>query len=1148
MTVVAQRRSVSSNLRNKKLSTATVRVKIDTNSIVPGTFVLFGLPDSLYQIDYSDAILKWKQKPATDSVEISYRVFPFKFNSVVKRFNLDSVVKFAYTPAIFTNPYLNQNTKAFDFGNINYNGSFGRGISFGNSQDPVLNSSLNLQINGLIGDSMELAAAITDNNIPIQPDGNTQQLNEFDKVLIQLKKKNWQLNLGDIDIRQNNSYFLNFYKRLQGISYENEVPVFKKGSNKSLVSGAIAKGKFTRNIFQGLEGNQGPYRLQGANGEQFFIVLPGTEKVFIDGELLQRGEDQDYVINYNTAEITFTPKRMINKDRRIQVEFEYADRNFLNAQIIIGDELKVNDKLKFRVNAFSNADSKNTSINQSLNQDQKFFLSQIGDSLQKALYPNITKDTVFDKNKILYRLVDSTVNSVLYDSVFIYSVDPAAAQYSLAFADVGQGSGDYIQDINGANGRVYKWVAPVNGLKQGRYLPVTRLVTPKKQQLLSVGMDYVIGKKTSVTTEVAVSNYDVNTFSRLNKSDNTGFAGRVVIQNEQRLYSSAKKNLDLITSAGYEYVQKQYRPLERLRSVEFTRDWSLPFFIQPDEEKIVVASAQLRQSDSHYFSIEYNNYQRGNIFKGNRQVLKHHFDKKGWEWNATFSISSFDSGISKGNFIRPRVDLKKRFDKLGKIESGINYSVEHNPIKYKIPDTLSLNSFSFDIIQWYLRSNTHANKWGITYFTRRDKLPVGKNLNSANRSQNINLFVELMKSEKHQLRVNTTIRQLNILDSAISRQKADKSILGRVEYIINEWNGLLSGNLLYELGAGQEQKREFSFFEVPAGQGQYTWRDYNNDGIPQLNEFELAIYQDQAKYIRIFTPTNEYVKAAYTQLNYSLILAPRAVIDVTKAKGLKKFVSKLSAQSSMQIGKKEIADKNYVFNPFSQTKDAALISLTSIYTNTIFFNRLSSWWGIDFTHLMNKGKSLLTYGLESRNFRDLSTRFRLNLSRNFTTELTGKSIKNQLANPNPKFGNRNYLISGESLEPKLSYIRGTSFRFSVSYKYDVRNNKQGDQEKSINSALIAESKYNVLSSTSISAKLQYNQINYSSKLVASPNSNSTVGYIMLDGLLPGKNFLWTADLTKRLSNNIELNFQYEGRKAGTANTVHIGRATLRALF
>jgi hypothetical protein len=82
----------------------------------------------------------------------------------------------------------------------------------------------------------------------------------------------------------------------------------------------------------------------------------------------------------------------------------------------------------------------------------------------------------------------------------------------------------------------------------------------------------------------------------------------------------------------------------------------------------------------------------------------------------------------------------------------------------------------------------------------------------------------------------------------------------------------------------------------------------------------------------------------------------------------------------------------------------------------------------------------------------------------------------------------------------------------------------------------------VLQNSSLIGRFTYNYIEY-----AYP-TNTTVSYIMLDGLLPGRNYLWSLDFTKRLLNNVELNFQYEGRKPGEARIVHIGRASVRALF
>ncbi|MBL7709492.1 MAG: hypothetical protein JNJ86_10495 [Chitinophagaceae bacterium] len=1125
-----------SNLRQKTFPIKADSLKIDSLSTIPNTIEIKDIPAADYRFDFINSMLYWIKKPVRETITITYRVFPYKLNPVAQRMNYDSVMNNFYVkPYEFNDGYNEQQRGMFNFGSIKAEGSFGRQIGFGNSQDAVLNSTLNLQLSGMLGDSIEIQAAITDNNIPIQPDGNTQQLNEFDQVFLQFKKKNWQLNLGDLELRQNQSYFLNFYKRLQGISFQTNNRVAKNITSNTLVSGSIAKGKFTRNVFQGLEGNQGPYRLTGANNEFFFIILANTERVFLDGVLLQRGEDQDYVINYNTAELTFTPKRMITKDSRIQVEFEYAERSYLNANLYLAQEFEFNKRLKLRVGAFNNGDARNSQINQLLDDPQKQFLSNIGDSIQKAFYSSAVLDT-FAAGKVLYEKI-----YVGLDSFYQYSTNPALAKYSLSFIDVGDGKGNYITDFNGANGKVYKYVPPVGTIRQGKYEPIIILVTPKKQQLVNMGVDYIVNKNTLLKAEVATSSYDVNTFSKNDDGDDRGFAAKFQLTNSKQV--SVKNKLQLNTALDYEFVQNKFKPLERLRTVEFSRDWGLPLVPSLATENIIRATAGLRDNKDHSLSYQFVNYHRSDNYNGFQNSVKHGARWKGWQFNNEFVATSFNSANDKGLFLRPVIDMSKEMKQLNNWKLGFRYALEQNTARYKTTDTLTPLAFSFDSYSVYLKSNEQKkNKYGITFFTRSDKYQVSKDFVRGDRSLNLNLQTELLANPKRQLYLNTTFRKLKVYNATVSKQQEDETILGRAEYNMTEWKGFITGNMLYEVGAGQEQRRDFAYLEVPAGTGQYAWIDYNNDGVQQLNEFELAAFADQAKFIRIFTPTNEFIKANYITFNYRFDISPRVLLNKPGLKGIKKFVSKLNLLTSLQINKKSLSKGNFEFNPFKYAvDDTALITLNTAILNTLSFNRFSSKWGVDFTNRRDNSKSLLTYGYESRKLNDWLVKFRWNISRALSLTVNGKKGLNALYTP--QFNNRNYQLDIYNAEPNLTYIRGTSFRVLTGYKFETKTNLPlYGGEKSTSHSLNLESKYNILQSSSVTGKFTFNNINYKSP------ANTTVSYIMLDGLLPGKNYLWSLSFTKRLLNNLELTMQYDGRKPGTSRTVHIGRASITALF
>jgi len=1136
-----------SNLKRQKIATNALFYKFDSVTIIPNSFYIKNISPDYYNLDELNCTIHWKNSiQAYDSVELFYRVLPLSLTSKLFHLNYDDYKNnfLAQKTIVFKQNQSNQNF--IDFGEVKAYGVLGRSISFGNNQDAVVNSNLNLQLSGLLGDSILLSAIISDNNFPIQADGSTKNLNEFDKIFIQAKKNNWQTIFGDNYLRVDNYNYLHFNKKNQGVTYQNKIKLSDRVSDSFFISASVAKGKFSTNTLIPLEGNQGPYKLRGNNNEFYLTVLSGSERVYIDGDLLQRGYDLDYVIDYNMAEISFTSKRLINKDQRIRIEFEYTDRNYINSDVFINNTLQIGSKSTFSVGFYSNADAKNSVIDQSLTNAQKVFLKGIGDSIQNAYTPNSYKDS-FATGKILYQKIDTVYNSNMHDSVFVFAKSNTSNLFNVSFTYVGVGKGNYRLLSNANNGKVFEWVQPsLHQQKQGEWEPVSFITTPKLQQIITFSSKTITGKNSKLSTELAVSRYDKNLFSNKDKNDDNGFTGKINYQNNSSPIKINKKSYHLETNVSFEAVNKNFKPIERIRNVEFLRDWNILNISQPVNEDISNLSFLLNGEKGGSLKYNFTNYNRSDGYHATKNDIQQNNSNKNFKISSQLNLLQYTSIPTAGYFFRPQVDINKQINKLNKIRIGASYKGEYNHIKDAKIDTLTYQSFTFDKYEFYINSkDENLNKYSFNYFTRINYLPYKNQMIRSDVSKNLQLNKEFLKNEHHQFKINLNYRNIEYNQINNLTQKNDENLLGRFEYLFDTKSGFIKGNSLFENGSGQEQKIDFVYVPVPVGQGEYTWNDYNKNGIQELNEFELAKFQDQKKYIRVYTPSNAYVKVNYVSINYGIDINPASIIK-HKEKFFNKILCRSNLMSTLQFVKKELANQSLIINPFNRLRpDTALITKTLFFSNTYFYNRNNPRWGFDVNHKISNNKSLLTYGFESRNVATSQFKLRINLNKEWMTILTLNRVFNELNSSSVQFRNRNYAVREMKIEPSFTYTHKSKCRAFVSYVYSSKTNQIDSLEHAVLGGWETSFRYAIFGNSFLNAKLIFNKIDFNSN---NNVENSPVSFFMLDGQMPGKNLLWNMDFTQRLQNNLEISFQYEGRKQAFSKVINIGRASVRAIF
>ncbi len=1061
-----------------------------------------------------------------DTLVFIYKTFPFDFSKTFQHKSIMPRNDSAQFYDFFYKPYTYESGKAdlLCLDGFKKSGNLSRGISAGNSQSLSIASDMNLQLAGNLTPELRLVASITDNNIPIQPDGNTQQIQDFDAVFIKLEHKNGQLTAGDFQMQSKNSNFIKYNKKSRGAQVELGVDLKSKNGDTSRLDVyggfSIARGKYVKNTIAAIEGNQGPYKLYGAENESYIIILSASEKVYIDGQLVERGQNNQYVIDYNTAEITFTSKVLITKDKRIEIEFEYSERVYTRT-VLAGGAKVTNKKMSYGLDFYSETDLKNQAIDGQLSDDEKLILGNSGDSLDLAFNSGIDSTGFFD-DRVMYKMVDS----LGYDSVFVYSTNSDSAVYQLTFANLGIGKGNYVRIQSSANGRVYQWVTPVNGIKQGEFEAIIKLISPKRRQMVSLNFERKIGRNSKFLVEMAFSEKNQNLFSNIDKEDDNGFATKLSFIDKRKIGVEDKKQ-NLTTSLSYDFVQKNFSPIERYRDVEFNRDWNNINYSVLTNEHLFNFNSVFTRSNKARIEYKLGGFERKGDFKGVQNFVNINSKNKIINFIGKVSQTNTSSSTLSTNFLRHNFQISKSF---WAIEIGVFENSERNIFTKKPDESLAPNSYNFNEFGGFIKTADSSKlTLSLNYSRRNDYKADTSTLIKSTSSDELISTIGLNGLKNQLLRFSFSIRNLDVFDTTLSLSKPELTSQGKLEYNIKAFNNKLNILANYEMGSGVESKKEFSYIQVASGQGVYSWSDYNGNGVKELDEFEVAVFSDQANYIRVLIVTDDYIRTFGNKLNFNLVARPFKLLSINTL-----------YNSSLKIQTSEIGDAISPF--FDKTREDSLVYLNSNFRNSVYINRSGRVFNCEWNLLFSENKYLLVNGKESKSnlLNELNTR--LTISKQFSLNLKS-ALGNKIAD-SEYFSSRDFNIKNEYLEPQLVYQNSKSFRISIIYRYQEKSNSAGEiaNEKLFGNTLTLGFKWVAPKKSTINIALSYLNFKYNYE------SNNAIGYEMLEGFKNGENTRWNLGYQRQIVENLQLTFNYDGRKPASSKTIHTGSIQLRAFF
>ncbi len=1105
-----------------------------------------------YIINYTAGTIRFRRdsflhkKDSVYLVKITYRNFPltipveYEHNIAIVKY--DTASKKSVTIIEQSAPL----TPSELFGNnMQKSGSIVRGFTIGSNQDLTLNSGFRMQLAGKLTNDVDVTAALTDESSPIQPEGNTKTLQEFDKVFVTIKSPHIAGTLGDFEMSEQGTEFGVVNRKLQGamgnVNY---------GQTSMMLSGAVSTGKFLTQQIAPIDGSEGPYQLVGTDGSPDIIVIAGTEKVYLDGVQMVRGETNDYVIDYSNAQITFTAKHLITNLSRIFVDFEYSDGQFQrtffggSAQTTVAD-----NKVEVGVSYYQEGDDPNSAFGVTLTDSDKTLLSNAGKNRLAASTSGVTyvgRDSITGNGKGQYRL-DSIIVSgkPYYIYRFVLPTDTAnltSAVYSVGFSEVGQGKGDY-QSVGFGQ---FNFA----GVGQGDYAPIVVLPMPQSQQLADINTKYHFDKEGAIDLEYAASSFDANRLSSLPGVTTDGYGMKFGLDYAPRHLRLGDSDIGALTfNEMTRYENADFNSMDRTNDVEFNREWGIDTLIAEDEllnQAHIDFSPSIKQT--HFtFGGDIGRITRGTDFSSGRYggFVTLGADSS-WipsiDYHATL-VDSKDNAFSNAGTWFTQTGLAQI--KVGKFTPGFRIATEDRRLATTGTDSLWANSYRY---VEYGPNLSVAQIFGVDLSTdmylRNESGIINGELLPSSRSLTNDFTMKLNAANNFSSNLTLTYRKKTYTESFRNLGNSDnESFLSKWETDYAPLDRGVETNLFYQVTTERAARLEQIFWKVLPGQGQYIWIDGNKNGqVDITNPADFEQVNFNGDYTLLTRPTTTLYPVVDLTTNFRVGLTPEKFLknDGSVTNTVLRALSSVTLWQVAENNQTTNVSDIYLLHLSKFLNDSLTLSGSQLFQQDFYVLQNNRDFSLRLRFLQSKSLDQYSISTERGYKREQSIRLRTKLTNTFYEELD-LSLNDD--NVSTTYSERAHTIGSSSIGSELSYKPDvnveSSFRIEMSKAVDAF---RAGLTNSMNTEILKIA-YSILSKGRLTTQFERDEV-----VIENQQPNVYMPFELTQGFLPGQTYIVQLGFDYRINSFIQATANYSGRSLAGGAPIHTMTAEVRAFF